>query len=54
MDRLELLGKIKKELKVYKEYLLNLLVVSNLDEEVEEKEEVKSNKTDKKKIKVKN
>ena len=29
MDRLEFLERIEKELKLYKEYLLNLIVVSN-------------------------
>ncbi len=59
MDRLELLEKIEQELKLYKEYLLNIMVVSNINtknelEDQEEKDETKKNETAIKKIKTRN
>jgi hypothetical protein len=59
VDRLELLEKIEQELKLYKEYLLNIMVVSNINtknelEDQEEKDETKKNETAIKKIKTRN
>ena len=59
MDRLELLEKIEQELKLYKEYLLNIMVVSNINtknelEDQEKKDETKKNETAIKKIKTRN
>ncbi len=58
MDRLELLEKIEQELKLYKDFLLNLMIVSNINNKNDlkdhEKEENKNNETVIKKIKIKN
>ncbi len=51
MDRLELLGKIKKELKAYKEFLLNIIVVDNLNQENAIKDRIKTDEIVKKKTK---